>query len=543
MSWNPISSYQSFYPAFQNSGWRSNAMAQPYAQTATPIQYPSFSNRATVGYQPYLNALPQINQINGLGVQTAWHSQLKSLFRQRQAITYALFLRTFAAQDKNQDGKISPELGENGNFLKAISMLPYLKSLGVNNIHLLPIMPVGKTDRLGHFGAPGSPYAPGALDRLNAEFDEPNNGLTVIQEARMFVDAAHRMGIHVMVDVPSCASVDLSRERPDLIARDASGHSLTPTNWVDIRMFVKDSPALRAYYQKFFDLMVNQLGVDGFRVDVARARTPEFWQHFISEYPDKAWLAESYTEEDASPMANIPRDIPEDLLKYGFDAIYGQFHIFHEFDANQYMAYLEQNQAMLERVGSQKSILGSFVTHDDPSGMDQGGALYCKLAAGMMATQPDTNPYLIDGFLTGYTRRFNIFDWGPRPVGQYPDIEKFWKRMVELRQSQVYGPILTLGKFIPLKVEQDPQDPRVIAFLRQAEGRTLLIVANKDVNASQKATIDIPGLSGEQTLSNLAPNYGESSIFEVEPGKIKANIAKGRFYVFEINVPEEISSH
>src|SRR5262249_52586727 len=143
---------------------------------------------------------------------------------------------------------------------------------------------------------------------------------------------------------------DLMQTRPDLIAIDETGNPKTPYDWVDIGMF-QNGPALQEYYESFFDLMINKLGVDGVRADIARARPPEFWQHFISQYPNQAWLAETYCEEDQSPLDNLPRDTPEILMRSGFDAMYGQFHIFPAMsNAQEYMDYLLENRAMFQRV-------------------------------------------------------------------------------------------------------------------------------------------------------------------------------------------------
>lgn len=481
-----------------------------------------------------------------------WEDELKALYHKRQAITYALNLRTFAARDKNGNGIIEPALGENGNYLRAIPLLDELKELGVNNIHVLPTHPIGEIDRLGEFGSPGSPYAPKDMTRESEELDEPGNGLTVAEEARIFVNEAKKRGIHVTADIPSCASVDLAQKRPELVSKDVNGNLLTPTNWIDIRMMVKDSPALRRYFQKYFDNKIKNLNVSGFRADIARARSIKFWEHFIQQNPKRGWLAETYTEEGASPMENIFRDLPEALLKAGFDTIYGQFHIFHDWNANQYMDYLLQGEAMLSRVGRHKSFIGSFVTHDDVSAMHHGGPLYCMLVSGLMMTQPNTNPYILDGFTTGYFHDpklgpmnmtehhpdFNIFDYRPRPQGRHPEIGRFLKAMIRIRQSPQYGPALTGGRFIPVKTDQNVQDPKVIAFMRQHGNKTLLVVANKDVNACQKATLYIEGLTPHQKLDNahnLAPEYGVPSSFTVKPGHITAKLAPGKFYLFDMD--------
>jgi glycosidase len=338
-----------------------------------------------------------------------------------------------------------------------------------------------------------------------------------------------------MVDVPSCASHDLAIERPDLLALDLNGNPLVPTNWIDILMF-QNGPALRDYFEGYFDLMVNKLGVDGFRVDVARARPAWFWDHFISKYPNHAWLAESYTQEDASPMENIPRDVPESMLKIGFDSIYGQFHIFHSMkNADDYLRYMVEGNSMLKRAGVGKSFIGSFLTHDDHSLMEHGGVTMYLLTSGLMATQPWTNPYILDGFTTGYDKHYDIFNFRPQPKGQHPEIGRYLQHMLKLRKK--YQEVITQGLFIPIPVTKNANN-QIIAFARHHKGKTLLIVANKDVNARHSGNLFVPGLKINQQLQNLAPSYGRRSQFIVEPNQIKVDLGPGRFHIFEIDTPE-----
>lgn len=500
---------------------------------------PNLNRPATPGNYPPVRVWgPQQTLLNPQQ-RPLWRNDLKQMFHKNQAIVYALNIRTFGAFDKNRDGRISPMLGENGTFLSAVKNLDQLVALGVNTVHVLPINPIGQTRRLG---AAGSLYAPSDYHAINPEFDTPGNNTNVVQEARQFVEECHKRNIHVMVDVPSCASEDLARSRPDLILKDQNGNKLTPTNWVDIVMF-KNDDALRQYFEGFFDLMANQVGVDGFRVDVARARPPEFWQHFTNKYKDKAWLAETYCEEDQSPLKNLPRDIPEALLKSGFDSMYGQFHIFHSMrNAKEYMDYMLSNRAMFQRAstqgGNDKSFIGSFLTHDDPSLMEHGGAPMCILASGLMTTQPWTNPYILDGFTTGYTGDFDIFSFVPQHKGTHPEIGLFMKNMINLRNSPQYGPALTQGAFIPIPVNSEDPNNQVIAFARQANGKTLLVVANKDINAYSKATLAIPGMVPFHPLNNLAPSYGRPSEFRAEMNKLKVDLGPARFHVFEINTPD-----
>lgn len=502
----------------------------------------AFPPRASLSFNQTLNSPEWLSQANSVSPtpqsQLRWDNDLKDMFHKNQAVIYALNIRTFGAEDRNGDSRISPRFREHGNFLTAAKHLDQLVALGVNTIHMLPINPIGSSKRLG---AGGSLYAPSDYTKLNEEFDAAGNTLNVLQEARFFVNECHKRGIHVMVDVPSCASADLAKSRPDLILKDRNGKPLTPTNWVDIVMF-KNSKALQDYYEPFFDLMANKVGVDGFRVDVARARSLEFWRHFIGKYPTKAWLAESYCQEDQSPLKNLPRDIPEDLLRVGFDSFYGQFHIFHSMaNAKEYMDYLLENRAMFQRAsrngGNDKSFIGSFLTHDDPSLMEHGGVTMCLLASGLMATQPWTNPYILDGFTTGYTGDFDIFNYVPQHKGYHPEIGLFLKRMLDFRHSKEYGPALTQGSFIPIPVTNAGPNNQIIAFARQAAGKTLLIVANKDINARESGTLHIPGFNPTKPMQNLVPDYGGHSKFQPGPDQLSVDLGPGRFHMFEIDTP------
>jgi hypothetical protein len=522
-------------------GWPGKPLPQPQTLNArsvsaslpVPDQFlraqPAQTTRPA--YQPPLHAMAPVTASS----PATWRNDLKQMFHRNEAVIYALNLRTFGAADQNGDGRISSRLNEGGTFLSAISRLDELKALGVNTIHLLPINPTGRDKR---FGEGGSLYAPSDYHQLNPQFDTPGNNTDVVQEARKFVEECHKRNIHVMVDIPSCASYDLMQDRPDLIARKPDGTPLTPTNWVDVVMF-QNGQALQDYYEGFFDLMANKVGVDGFRADIARSRTPEFWRHFTAEYPDKAWLAETYTEEDQSPLPNLPRDRPETIMKSGFDSMYGQFHIFHSMpNAQEYLNYLLENRAMFLRAsqngGNDKSFIGSFLTHDDPALMEKGGVPISLLSSGLMATQPWTNPYILDGFTTGYTGDFDIFNYVPKHVGQHPEIGQFLQQMLKLRRD--YAPVFTQGVFIPIPVKGEKNN-QIIAFARQANGKTLLVIANKDVNARHHGTLQIPGLQPNQPLVNLAPEYGQPSDLIPRLGELNVDLGPARFFVFEINTP------
>lgn len=138
----------------------------------------------------------------------------------RRARVYNLFPRVTAAFDHNADGvlSIAPEEGgwrETGTLLKSIAMLPYIQSLGVNTVHLLPITSVGQD---GKKGTLGSPYAIRNPYELDANLAEPAVALSVDELFLGFVEAAHRLGLRVVMEfVLRTASKDADwiREHPE----------------------------------------------------------------------------------------------------------------------------------------------------------------------------------------------------------------------------------------------------------------------------------------------------------------------------------------
>jgi starch synthase (maltosyl-transferring) len=120
----------------------------------------------------------------------------------RKAVIYNMFVRTTSAFDHNGNGRLdlpvsSEGFRETGTFLKAIAMLPYIKRLGANTIHLLPITSIGRD---GNKGSLGSPYAIRNPYELDDSLSEPSLGLDAKTEFKAFVEAAHGLGLRVVLE-------------------------------------------------------------------------------------------------------------------------------------------------------------------------------------------------------------------------------------------------------------------------------------------------------------------------------------------------------
>lgn len=496
-----------------------------------------------------------------------YHNDLKTLFRTNQAKILAIIPRTFNAKDLNGNEYIDGD-EQHGTFLNAIERLDEVKAQGFNTLHILPIHPSGKIKAMG---TAGSLYSPKDMLAIDPKLIDPKDPRSDKEQFKAFIDECHKRGLKVMLDMPSCASYDMFLEQKELMAMERDGLAKTPQGWNDIRMFQpwEDegkrtlNPKLLELHKDYVDMCID-LGIDGIRADVARAKPVEFWDIIIPysrmRDPEFGWLAETYTYEDASPQANMPYDRPQDSLRAGFDTIYGQYHIFHEWpNATTFINYVKEQLDMSYKLPKGKALIGSFATHDDISPMYHGGADYCNLTMGLQATLPMLSPYIVDGYQSGdkyfypYEEKYNpvtdtdnhnmtvhrgrldIFNLSRKPGGDQPEIGKFMTSAFELKDK--YADVINKGTFIPLNKNGDSND-QIIAYARHLNGKTLLVVANKNVNRNVSCTIDVPTLKAEQELKNELPSYGKQSQLQVRNGQLAVNLGPARVHVFEINTPQ-----
>ena len=552
-------------------------------QQQVPVSKPETPSKKESGVTSgYLDNLARINAPAVQKVDAnkkeikPYKNNLRTMVRNNQSVMMAIVPRTFTAQDLNGDDKVTLSTGEkNGTLLSAISRLDELKADGINTIHILPIHPTGKKNAMG---TAGSLYSPAkyvtedghlAIDPMLIDNNDPR---TPDEQFKALIDECHKRGIRVMLDLPSCASVDMFEAEPELMAYGRNGEDKTPQGWADIRMFEPWAdeadrtlnPKLLEMHKQYVDACID-LGIDGIRADVARAKPPEFWdiliKHSHKRDPEFAWLAESYTYECASPMVNMPYDRPEDLLRAGFDEYYGQYHIFHDWkNATEFNDYVKFNLDLSHKLPAGKSVIGSFLTHDDSSSMIHGGENFCKLTTVLQATIPMCNPYFIDGFQTGdyydykyrntdnietYTGktlmnehryRLALFNLSRKPGGDHPDIERVMKGVLKMRNENLDVLADRNSSFIELDKREDKND-QIITYARHNNGRTLLVIANKNPNRNVTGVIEIPGLKEDQKLKNMIPEYGDTSEFQASKNELRVNLAPADAYVFEIDTP------
>ncbi len=178
----------------------------PFGKEYTPVE--------TNPFLFFLNKIREIKgNINGCNKQSSTGSIChKNVFN--------MLTRLTTAYDHDNNGKVDIGttcfgLRETGTFLKSISLLPYIRSLGAGTVYLLPVTSIGKDGRKGSLG---SPYAIKNHYKLDENLSEPILELPVETQFAAFVEAAHMLEMKVVTEFvfrTGSKDNDLALEHPD----------------------------------------------------------------------------------------------------------------------------------------------------------------------------------------------------------------------------------------------------------------------------------------------------------------------------------------
>lgn len=164
-----------------------------------------------------------------------------------------------------------------GTLVEAIGHLDRLKKLGVDIIWMMPIYPIGEERRKGSLG---SYYSIADYMEVNSEFGTK-------EDFKAFVEAAHSLGIYVILDwVANHTSRDArwTKEHPDWYEWDREkGEIATPFDWSDTAKLNYANYDMRTEMIRSMRYWMEEYAVDGFRCDMAMLVPLDFWESATSE--------------------------------------------------------------------------------------------------------------------------------------------------------------------------------------------------------------------------------------------------------------------
>jgi len=180
----------------------------------------------------------------------------------------------------------SPE----GTFAEVEADLQRIRSMGVDVVYFMPIHPIGQVKKKGRLGCPYS----------IRDYRDVNPAYGTMSDFIKLVNRIHALGMKVMIDVVfnhTAHDSFLVKEHPDWFHQDETGRPVTTvSDWSDVIDLKQPNPALTRY---LIDTLIYwvELGVDGFRCDVASLLPISFWEQAREEVaivkPGVIWMAES----------------------------------------------------------------------------------------------------------------------------------------------------------------------------------------------------------------------------------------------------------
>jgi glycosidase len=367
----------------------------------------------------------------------------------RDAVIYQINTRQF-----------TPE----GTFDAAAKQLPRLKELGVDILWLMPVQEIGFVNRKGRLG---SPYSIRDYRSVNAEYGD-------LDSIKRFIARAHELGMYVILDwVANHTAWDHPwvEQHPDWYRRNWKGefHPPTWTDWADVIQLDFSQPGLRRAMAEAMKWWVAEVGMDGFRCDVAGFVPVDFWDTVRAEL------------DAIRPVFMLAEWETRDLHARAFDMTYawtwyetvhriamgqadaGALGIYHYTDENSWPP------------GAMRML---FVSNHDKNSWDGtqfeafGDALENAIVLSVVSKGM---PLIYNGQEAGNTKRLKFFDkdsieWREHPVGD------LYRRLIALKKGNSALWNGQWGAGMTQVVNSAPK--QVFSFVRANDRNTVFAVFN-----------------------------------------------------------------
>jgi cyclomaltodextrinase / maltogenic alpha-amylase / neopullulanase len=363
--------------------------------------------------------------------------------------------------------------------------LPYLKDLGVDALWLWPPATLRTT---------GEEYA------IDDYFDvDPDWGPA--GALKHMVDEAHRLGMYVMLDfVPN----HMSAESPyyqdtvangelssywDFYDRKPNGEPTHYFDWTNLPNLNYDNPEVRTMIMEASAYWVRDIGIDGFRVDVAwgvKKRRPDFWLDWRREMkriePDLLLLAEASAVDPY-------------YFDNGFDVAYdwtkelGHWAWQSSFEFPQEAGTLLTTAITNGGKGySDDAIIMRFLNNNDTGVrfVDQHDAKMTRVASTMQFTLPGV-PEMFAGDEIGasYEPYSNLT---PIPWKDKHNLREHYRRLIEMKHTM---PVLAGNKLDML----ESNTGSVLAYVRPSVSGEAPVLVVLNYGPKTKASISGAGLA------------------------------------------------
>lgn len=351
-----------------------------------------------------------------------------------------------------------------GTFAAAEQQIPRLKALGADILWLMPIHEIGQKNRKGTLG---SPYSVKDYYSVNPEFG-------TLDDLKRFIASAHAQEMYVIIDwVPNHTAWDsvLVEQHPDWYTRDYKG-DFSPTpwwDWEDIIDLDYSKPEVRQYMTEALVYWVRDVGVDGFRCDVAGFVPTDFWNTAREEL------------EAIKPVFMLAEWEARDLHWGAFDMTYGwswndtvRAIANGAADVSGLYVYYSWN----EKAYPKDIMRMLFVTNHDKNAWE--GTEFemfgeCLTVAIVLSVVSEGMPLIYNGQEAGNPRRLAFFEKDPITWQEHPNGELYRKLFALKKANTALWNARWGARMIRVP---NSDEKKVLSFVRQNTQDKVFVVIN-----------------------------------------------------------------
>ena len=428
----------------------------------------------------------------------------------RDAVIYEVNLRQYTPTGKVAD------------FAKE---LPRLKELGVDILWFMPIHPISEKNRKGELG---SYYAVKDYKGFNPEYG-------TIDEFKAMVDQAHKLGMKVILDwVPNHTGCDNAwvTEHPEWFSRNEQGEMYGPFDWTDVYELNYDNREMRAAMVDAFKFWLTEIGVDGFRCDVAMEVPTDFWNETRPQLqavkPDLFMLAEASVPELHIDAFNMGYNWPMKDLFSEIAATAGQYTFKKEgepmktFPIKHAVAIDSLLADQAANYPSDTYLMNMITNHDlnswEGTEFDRLGNLNQAFAV-LSYTLPGM-PLIYTGQETGMNRAFEFFKKDEAPAWEpHNEYFTFYQTLNNLKHS---NKALRAGDQGGKMLRYPTMSNDVYVFSREAQGDKVVVMVNL---GAKTADVTYTGTAPAQATNiNIFTGKAENHPNSLAPGEYRVFI-------------------
>lgn len=399
-----------------------------------------------------------------------------------------------------------------GTFAAFMPHMERLKEMGVDILWFMPITPIGEKNRKGSLG---SYYSVKDYTGINPEFG-------TLDDFKKLVRKAHEMEMYVIIDwVANHTAWDhpWTETNPEFFTRDSLGNFVPPVDdWSDVIDLDYSNKELRRQMTEALKFWVAEVGIDGFRCDVADMVPTEFWDEAVPEL------------QSIKPVFMLAEAETPELHLKAFDAAYGWtlHHILNDIakgnkGVEALNQYFFEGKAKVLPWGAYKMNFTS--NHDENSWNGTeferlGEAV--KAMAVVCATIPGTL-LIYNGQEAAFDRRLEFFEKDQIDWGHF-EYHEFYQTLLHLKTR---NQALWNGKYGGDMKKLQTGTPNVFAFTRERGKHKVVVAVNMSAEPA-KINLDDKLLKGEFT--NVFTEKAVSL-----PAVSKIDMAPWGFIVLESN--------